>query len=45
MAHVAGVAQSRAHRGLSRTQTGQVRWYVAVLTMGLIILVAIVVLR
>jgi NADH-quinone oxidoreductase subunit L len=43
----AGLAQLAVllHRGLSRTQTGEVRWYVAVLTLGAVILVAIVVLR
>jgi NADH-quinone oxidoreductase subunit L len=42
-----GLAQLAAwvHRGLSRTQTGEVRWYVAVLTLGVILLVALVVLR
>jgi NADH-quinone oxidoreductase subunit L len=34
-----------SHRLLSRTQTGEVRWYVAVLTFGVVILVAIMVLR
>ncbi len=42
-----GLAQLTAwlHRGLSRTQTGEVRWYVAALTFGVILLVALVVLR
>ncbi|NPV49504.1 MAG: NADH-quinone oxidoreductase subunit L [Armatimonadetes bacterium] len=36
---------AETHRILSRTQTGEVRWYVAVLTCGVVILVAIMVLR
>ena len=36
---------AETHRLLSRTQTGEVRWYVAILTFGVVILIAIMILR